>query len=45
MTKDYPRHNDPRKPAPTAPVCLDCHRARRAGKPWGCLVHVAEGVL
>lgn len=26
-------------------ACLDCFRARLAGRPWGCLVHVAEGVL
>lgn len=23
-------------------ACLDCARARKQGKPWGCLVHVAE---
>lgn len=26
-------------------VCLGCVRAAREGRPWGCLVHVAEGVL
>lgn len=26
-------------------VCLACVRAKRAGRPWGCLVHVAEDVL
>lgn len=26
-------------------VCLACVRARREGRPWGCVVHVAEGVL
>ena len=26
-------------------VCLECVRARREGRPWGCVVHVAEGVL
>lgn len=26
-------------------VCLACVRARREGRPWGCIVHVAEGVL
>jgi hypothetical protein len=25
--------------------CLACYRARRAGRPWGCLVHVGEGVM
>ena len=31
--------------APPRPVCLACARARREGRPWGCVVHVAEGVL
>ena len=26
-------------------VCLGCARARREGRPWGCIVHVAKGVL
>lgn len=26
-------------------ICLACVRARRAGRPWGCIVHVAEDVL
>ena len=26
-------------------VCLACARTRREGRPWGCVVHVAEGVL
>ena len=26
-------------------VCLACGRARREGRPWGCIVHVAKGVL
>lgn len=43
MPKDYPTPKPPRKPAPI--VCLDCARARRAGRPWGCIIHCAEGVL
>lgn len=26
-------------------LCLDCARARKAGRPWGCLVHVGEGAM
>lgn len=26
-------------------ICLACARARREGRPWGCIIHVAEGVL
>lgn len=25
--------------------CLACARARREGRPWGCVEHVAEGIL
>jgi hypothetical protein len=26
-------------------ICLACVKARRQGRPWGCLIHVAEDVL
>ena len=47
MDEQYPKTASTRKPTkpPTAPACLDCARARKQGKPWGCLIHVAEGVL
>ena len=50
MPKDYSNPPPPRKPRVTFPdaprvVCLDCHRARLEGRPWGCRVHVAEEVL
>lgn len=43
MTRRY--HQPVTAGKPTAPVCLDCYRARREGRPWGCAVHVAEDVL
>jgi hypothetical protein len=42
MPRRYHQTASAGKPAPT---CLDCYRARREGRPWGCVVHVAEGVL
>ena len=50
MTKNLHALTRPRNPSraaeSTSPVaCLDCARARRQGRPWGCAVHVAEDVL
>ena len=53
MTKPYHRPVGERKPVPAARTqpegctthCLACARARREGKPWGCLEHVGEGVM
>lgn len=43
MTRRY--HQPAASGKPAAPICLDCYRARREGRSWGCAVHVAEGVL
>ena len=53
MSEDYPKHTITRKhlraSSPSRVTdnvhCLDCARARRDGRPWGCRVHVAEEVL
>ena len=53
MTEDYPKHTTTRKhlraSSPSRVTdnvhCLDCARARRDGRLWGCRVHVAEEVL
>ena len=43
MKRRYHQPAVPGKPATL--ICLDCARARREGRPWGCAAHVAEDVL
>ena len=53
MKEAYPETASARKPAPLAETqpagcivrCLDCARAMKQGRPWGCLVHVGEGAM